>query len=84
MVVLPMSRWFVGFLFSLCLSLPAFGQTEADYEAQLKNLADTIKQLQDELSKVKSSKDKLDQSLQTSEQEASELIKKIEAIKEAL
>jgi len=84
MVVLPMSRWFVGFLFSLYLSLPAFGQTEADYEAQLKNLADTIKQLQDELSKVKSSKDKLDQSLQTSEQEASELIKKIEAIKEAL
>lgn len=79
-----MPRWLLGLFISLCLVHVAHGQTEADYEAQLKKLAATIEQLQAELSKVKSSKDKLNQSLQASEQEASELTKKIEAIKEAL
>lgn len=74
----------VGLLLSFLVSLPAAAQTEADYEVQLKALAGTIEQLQKELSEVKSSKDKLNQSLQTSEQEASELTKKIEAIKAAL
>lgn len=77
-------RCFIGLSIGLISVSAAIAQTEAEYEAQLKSLSTTIKQLQDELSKVKSSKDALNQTLQASEQEASELTKKIEAIKEAL
>ncbi|MBX2810064.1 MAG: peptidoglycan DD-metalloendopeptidase family protein [Cellvibrionaceae bacterium] len=59
-------------------------QEEADYERQLQALAGTIEKLQRELNKVKSSRGKLEASLQQSEINASELTQKIEAIKAAL
>ncbi|MBX2808736.1 MAG: peptidoglycan DD-metalloendopeptidase family protein [Cellvibrionaceae bacterium] len=57
---------------------------EADYEKQLNALAKTIAKLQKELNSVKTSRGKLEASLQQSEIEASELTQKIEAIKAAL
>jgi septal ring factor EnvC (AmiA/AmiB activator) len=59
-------------------------QSEAEYEQQLKELAVTIEKLKQELSKTKTSRDKLQKSLQNSEEEISDLTTKIENIKEAL
>lgn len=73
-------------LLCCCLFAAAgsYAQTDAEYEQQLKALSKSIEQLQQQLSEVKSSRDELESSLEGSEKEASELIKKIEAIKEAL
>lgn len=65
-------------------SAVAVAQSEADYEQQLQKLAKTIKQLQQELSRVRSEKDQLNVNLERSEQEAADLTEKIKAIQEAL
>ena len=62
----------------------SIAQAEADYEQRLKELATTIDKLQQELTQTRSSRDQLQQTLQNSEQEISDLIKKVELIKEAL
>ena len=72
-------------LYLLALPLtPALAQSEADYEQELKALAKTIDQLQKELSKTKSSRNKLQKNLQASEEEISDLTQKINGIREAL
>lgn len=63
---------------------PCSAQSETDYEHQLRVLTKNIEQLQKELSKTKSSRDKLQQSLQNSEEEISALQNKITDIKETL
>ncbi len=68
----------------LLISSTSLGDTEKEYQQRLKELATTIGKLQDELKSAKSSKDKLQQSLQQSEEEIGTLSKKVETIKEAL
>lgn len=65
-------------------STSALAQSDDDYEQKLQELSRTIDKLQKQLSNTKTSKDKLQQSLQISEQEVSEYTKKIKDIKEAL
>jgi septal ring factor EnvC (AmiA/AmiB activator) len=72
------------FLLFCSISTSVFSQSETEYEKQLKDLAVTIEKLKKELSKTKSSRDKLQSSLQQSEEEISNLSKKIDDIKEAL
>ncbi len=61
-----------------------YADNETEYQAQLKELAQSIKALQTELNKAKGAKDSLQGSLQTSEQNIADLSKKISSIKEAL
>lgn len=67
-----------------CTCLFAQAQTESDYEKQLDELAATIQMLQQELANTKSSRNKLEKSLQESEEEIGSITKNIETIKEAL
>jgi len=62
----------------------AQNQDEDNYEKQLKELSSTIDKLKKQLANTKTSKDKLQQSLQSSEQEIGQFTKRIKEIKEAL
>lgn len=70
--------------FVLVLSVGAHAETEAEYQQRLQALAGTIKTLQAELKSAKTSKDKLQNDLQSSEEDIAALAKKIAKIKEAL
>jgi septal ring factor EnvC (AmiA/AmiB activator) len=74
--------FFLGILLSFSHTL--FADTEAEYQQRLQALSVSIKALHAELTTTKNSKDKLQQSLQTSEQDMAGLSKKIAYIKEAL
>jgi peptidoglycan hydrolase CwlO-like protein len=69
---------------SFAMSDFAVAQSEEDYEKKLKELSNTIDKIQRQLVSTRTSKDKLQQSLQVSEQEIGEYTKKIKGIKEAL
>ena len=71
-------------LLTVCSNTALAQSHEEDYERQLKSLAKTIDKLQKELTKTKNSRNELQEALQGSEEEISDLTKKIESIKEAL
>jgi septal ring factor EnvC (AmiA/AmiB activator) len=75
---------FTALLLILSISNGSYAQDEDDYEKKLKELSITIDKLQNQLISTKTSKDKLQQSLKTSEQEVGEYTKRIQEIKEAL
>ena len=58
--------------------------TEEDYEKRLRELQDSIEQLQQQLTKVKGNRNDLQQLLQQSEVDIGNLTKKIDVIKEAI
>lgn len=62
----------------------AIAETEAEYKARLQALSESIKTLQAELTTAKASKNKLQQSLQASEESIATHTKKVAKIKEAL
>lgn len=74
----------MGTILTLAMSHSAVAQSEDDYEKKLRELSETIGKLQKQLESTKTSKDKLQQSLQASEQEIGKYTKKIKEIKEAL
>jgi septal ring factor EnvC (AmiA/AmiB activator) len=73
-----------GIALSFAMSDFAVAQSEEDYEKKLRELSNTIDEIQRQLTSTRTSKDKLQQSLQVSEQEIGEYTKKIKEIKEAL
>ncbi|MCV6624657.1 MAG: peptidoglycan DD-metalloendopeptidase family protein [Cellvibrionaceae bacterium] len=79
-------RVFKGLLLSLCLTLApaALADEQAEYEAKLKELKQTIAELKSQINATKTSRDKLKQKLQSSEVSISDLSKKIERLKEEL
>ncbi|MGH1372268.1 MAG: murein hydrolase activator EnvC family protein [Cellvibrionaceae bacterium] len=71
-------------LFCACLnplSTSAQQSSDEDYQAKLQQLQSAIEQLKGELSQVKSSRDALQNDLQSSEVDIGQLIKKIEKLK---
>jgi septal ring factor EnvC (AmiA/AmiB activator) len=69
---------------SFSLADCAVAQSAEHYENKLRELSATIDKIQRQLISTKTSKNKLQQSLQISEQEIGEYTKKIKAIQEAL
>lgn len=74
------------FALSLLLSgaVSAKPASEAEYQAKIKELQETMTQLQKELSAVKSNRDDLHKNLQQSEVDISELVKKTERLKQEI
>jgi peptidoglycan hydrolase CwlO-like protein len=81
---------FYGFTLALVIAVNfatsgfANAQSGENYEKKLRELSDTIDEIQQQLLSTKTLKDELQQSLRVSEQEIGEYTKKIKAIKEAL
>jgi septal ring factor EnvC (AmiA/AmiB activator) len=69
---------------SVAMSDFAVAQSEENYEKKLRELSNTIDEIQQQLASTRTSKNKLQQSLQVSEQEIGEYTKRIKEIKEAL
>jgi septal ring factor EnvC (AmiA/AmiB activator) len=68
----------------LCMSASAQSMTEAERQARLKELRETIEQLQIELNKVKSDRQGLMSELQTSETQIGELSRKVQELRKQL
>lgn len=74
----------LALLYCICLapfSASAQQSSDEDYQAKLQQLHSAIEQLKGELSQVKSSRDALQNDLQSSEVDIGQLIKKIEKLK---
>lgn len=75
-------------LFALTLLFAGSGfaqqPADADYESKLQQLQKSITALKNEIGKVRSNRDKLQNDLQASEVDIGELVKKIEQLKEEL
>jgi septal ring factor EnvC (AmiA/AmiB activator) len=65
-------------------SPPSSAETEAEYQKRLSELSQSIKSLQAEVKAARNSKDKLQQSLQTSEEDVAKYTQRVSEIKEAL
>lgn len=73
--------------FSLCLSSPlGYAQQEsaAEQKEKLEKLQKSIKELTEQLDKVKTNRDELQKTLKSNETETSELLKKVEDIRKEL
>ena len=68
----------------LCMSASAQAMTEEERQARLKELRETIEQLQIELNKVKSDREGLMSELQTSETQIGELSRKVQELRKQL
>lgn len=68
----------------LALSGTAHANDQAEYEARMQALQETIEQLQQELKKTQGSRDELKEQLEASESDIGELLKKIERIESDL
>ena len=80
LVILIAIPWFAP----LTMAQTVTQAPEDKYEQQLRKLAKIISKLQKEMQRVKTNQDALQQQLQNSEREASELSRKIKSIEEAL